>query len=375
MVSQKPVFDYFPPGTPRLFNDAIEKAVKRVSEQGNPLDVWDEMENAQVRQLQSNESFRRKMREAYDEAGVNLICATTISLNPSKAITSINHSQGVIEDLFRWQAVYDSVDWLSKVTSPKEARETVLNGDVGVILTCQDLGSAIADGKLSVAMLDKFGVPMLQLTYNSHNILGAGCTENSEAGLSNRGIEVVEDLNERGIIVDVAHCGERTTLDTLDASDSPIAFSHAACQDVGFHDRGKSDEEIKRLAKNDGYMGIFAIPDFLSNEEQVSFNKFFDHVDHAVSLLGVERVGIGTDWGVFSPDVPEFVYPSIEATNSSAGFRSEHGIELGKGIGPLQEYSDWQAIPDGLRDRGYSEDETSKILGENFLTFWERVKS
>ncbi len=366
-----PTFDYFPRGTPLLVTEQIEEAMNDVLEAGGTAGAaYDAMEEAQVRQLQEDPSFRTALREAYEEAGVNIVSATMGSLDQQ-----LEFPEGVRQDIARWQARFDAVDWLHKVTTPAEARQVVADGDVGVVLNVQNGGAAI-DGDLDeTTHLYNSGVRIVQLTYNTQNLVGTGCTERVDAGLSNHGVEFVNELNNRDMVVDLSHCGRETTLDAIDASDQPVAITHAFCEALADHDRAKSDAELEAVADVDGYVGIVAVPFFLApGEMDPKFDLFFDHIDYAVDKVGVDRVGIGTDWGSWTPELPEPLHDGIQASFAEMGFREEHGVTIGEGYGPMEEYQDWPAIPEGLAERGYSDTEIEGIFGGNFLRFWDRIK-
>lgn len=370
MSEQTPVFDYYPRGTPVVLSDRMERAMTEALEAGGTAGgANDAIENEMVRQLRDDETYREQLRAAYREAGVNLVSPTMGSLD-----SRLSYSEGVRQDLSRWQARFDAVDWFRKVTTPTEARRSVDAGDVGIILNVQNLGAAIEGDPSEVDRLYDFGVRIAQLTYNSGNLVGTGCTERVDAGLTNHGVEVVKRCNERGMVVDLSHCGTQTTLDGIATSDKPVAITHSFAQALSEHDRGKSDEELEALADVDGYMGILAVPFFLSpGEPDGDFERFFDHIDFVIEKLGIDRVGIGTDWGSWTPEVPEPIREGIEAAFSTMGFREEHGVEVGIGYGPLQRYEDWSVIPAGLAERGYDETERRKLLGQNFLSFWDRA--
>lgn len=370
MTDHAPVFDFYPRGTPLLVTDQIESAMRAALNAGRPAGgALDAMEDEQVRLLRTDPAFRDDLRAAYQEAGVTLVSATMGSLDPTTS-----YATGVREDLARWQARIDAVSWLRKATSPAAAREIVADGDVGVVFTTQNLGLAIEGDVDAVETLYNAGIRIGQLTYNSQNLIGHGCTERVDAGLSHHGVAAVERMNELGMIVDLSHCGRETTLDAVSVSDRPVAYTHTFCDALSDHDRGKSDEELEQLRENDGYVGVLAVPFFLDpGNADADFEAFFDHVDRMVDRVGIDRVGIGTDWGSWTSELPEPLHEGIMEAFQAAGFREEHGLSIGIGYGPMDRYEDWPAIPDGLRDRGYDADERRKLLGENVLDFWARA--
>lgn len=365
-----PVFDFYPNGTPLVLSDRMEAAMNAALTAGRPAGgAFDAMGNAQVRELRENPHYREQLREAYAASGVTLVSPTMGSLD-----RTLSYPEGTRQDLSRWQARFDAVPWLRKATSPEAAREIVADGDVGVVLNTQNVGAAIGGDVEAVEELYNAGIRIGQLTYNTQNLVGHGCTERVDAGLSYHGVEVVERMNDLRMVVDLSHCGTQTTLDGVDISEDPVAYTHTFSAELSNHDRGKSDEELEALRDVDGYVGVLAVPFFLDpGNSDADFDLFFDHIDRLVDIVGVERVGIGTDWGSWTPELPEALHEGFQAAFESMGFREEHGVTIGKGYGPMERYEDWGTIPEGLADRGYDEDERRLLLGENLLSFWERV--
>lgn len=366
----EPTFDFFPRGTPLLVTDRIERRMhEELDASADASATYDAMEQEQVRQLREEPAFRDELRAAFAEAGVNLVSATMMGFDRTGT-----YADGVRADLARWNGRFDAVPWLRRATSPGEAREIVADGDVGVVPNTQNLGAALEGNVETVEELYNAGVRVGQLTYNSQNLVGHGCTDRVDAGLSNHGVAAVERMNELGMVVDLSHCGRETTLDAVELSNDPVAYTHTFSNELSDHDRGKSDEELAALREADGYVGVLAVPFFLEpGEEEASFSQVFDHIDYMVEHVGIDRVGIGTDWGSWTPEIPEELHEGFMRTFRSLGFREEHGVTIGRGFGPMQAYQDWPAIPEGLEERGYDETERQKLLGENFLEFWERA--
>lgn len=365
-----PTFDFYPRGTPNVVSDRIERRMRAELEAGASAgEAYDAMEAEQVAQLREDPAYREALRAAYDEAGVTLVSATMMGFDRTGS-----YREGVRADLDRWTGRFDAVPWLRKATTPAEARRIVADGDVGVVPNTQNLGAAIRGDPDGVEDLFNAGVRIGQLTYNRQNAIGHGCTERVDAGLSHSGVETVERMNHLGMVVDLSHCGRETTLDAIDVSADPVAFTHTFSQALSGHDRGKSDEELAALREADGYVGVLAVPFFLEpGAADADFDLLFDHIDYVVEQVGIDRVGIGTDWGSWTPEIPEALHEGFMAMFRELGFREEHGVTMGCGFGPMQRYEDWPAIPNGLAERGYDREERRKLLGENFLEFWERV--
>lgn len=365
----EPVFDYSA-GTPWVVNEATLNEMENALDGGSAGAASGALTNEGVRQFRTEKSFRQQYRDAFDEAGVDLASVTLLSSDPA-----LSYRDGVLRDLERWAARFDSADWLRKVTSPDQARRVARDDEVGIVLNTQNLGEAIEGDVEKVEQLYNAGVRVMQLTYNAQNLVGTGCTDRSDGGLSNHGLDVVERMNGLDAIVDLSHCGTQTTLDGIEHSDSPVAITHSCCASVYDHDRAKSDEELEALADADGYMGIVAVPFFLTEkQDSYDFEVFFDHLEHAVSVLGADRVGIGSDFSSVDAGYPPELRDGTMELLESVGFREEHGVELGEGFGAMQRYADWGVIRSGLEER-FTDSEVEGILGRNFVEFWERVES
>ena len=167
-------------------------------------------------------------------------------------------------------------------------------GLIGVMYYTQN-ASPIGDDASRLDALHALGVRIVQLTYNTRNLLGDGCLERTNAGLSRFGLEVVEGLVARRMLVDASHCGEATTLDAISAATRPVAVTHAGCRAVYDHPRNKSDAVLKALADRGGVIGIYQINPYLGPRERNTLDDYLDHLEHAVRVAGIEHVAIGSD--------------------------------------------------------------------------------
>lgn len=377
MENKRPVFDYTSSApweqVIRAYGDVndVNNAVRDLVANGySKGESWEAIWDHEVRRFETDPEFRKAVQEIYQTAGVDLLSVTPWTHDPA-----VSERAGQRRDLARWQSRFDAAEWLHKVTSPEEARRIAADGDVGIILNTQNVGAAI-DGSLEkIDVLYNDGVRIFQLTYNYQNRLATGCNDPANGGLSKFGRAAVDRINKLGGIVDVSHCGKQTTLDTIAYSDKPVAVTHATCQAVSQHYRGKSDEEIEALAAADGYMGIVTLPWFIAPDiANPTLDIFLEHLAHACSIMGAGNVGLGTD---FYPADSRFPGELLE-------YYKDHIVELGfdrekveqrniaAGIGEFETYEDWPVIRGRLEER--FPEAAGDILGENFLTFWERSR-
>ena len=253
------------------------------------------------------------------------------------------------------------------------------NSDVFTLVgRAQDLDHAKAKQKIAVIMglqnADEFrepkevkafyelGLRCAQLTYNSQNLIGSGSTDRVDGGISDYGIEIIKAMNEVGMLVDVSHSGDRTTLDAIELSPKPIAFTHSNCRALNNHPRLKTDEAIRKLAAKGGVMGITGVRNFVKDKEPTTVEDIVDHIDHVVKLVGIEHVGIGTDSDLMGYDhMPADQYKQLKAGyKSSYAFRDK--IDTDGFNHPRKMYD----LTAALVRRGYSDSNIQAVLGGNF---------
>lgn len=242
----------------------------------------------------------------------------------------------------------------------------------------EDLDRAKREGKCAVIMgvqnsehfrkvedvkaFYEIGQRCSQLTYNSQNLLGSGSTERVDGGVTDFGGAIIEAMNKVGMLVDVSHCGDRTTLDAIAISPKPIAITHSNCRALVNHPRVKTDEAIKALGAKGGVMGITGVRMFVSEKEPTTIANVVDHIDHVVKLIGVDHVGIGSDADLNGyDDMPADQYKMLKAGyKSSYAFRDK--IDTDGFDHPMKTYD----LVEELIRRKYSNENITAILGGNF---------
>jgi membrane dipeptidase len=201
------------------------------------------------------------------------------------------------------------------------------------------------------------------------NYVGDGCLERTDCGLSDFGLEVIEEMNHLGILIDLSHVGYRTTMEAIEASEQPVAFTHANPRALCNHPRNKTDEAIKALADKGGVIGANIFPPFLAAGSHATIEDVIDVIDYLVNLVGVDRVGIGTD---FTEGQPREVFDYWLTGKSSKGprMRLDYPIVNPEGI---RSAADFPNLTDALVTRGYPASHVKKIMGGNWLRLFEEV--
>jgi membrane dipeptidase len=218
--------------------------------------------------------------------------------------------------------------------------------------------------------LYRLGIRIVQPTYNRRNLLGDGCLETANAGLSKTGVEAIAKMNDLGILVDLSHCGRQTAADAIRLSTKPVAFTHTGSAAVADHPRNRTDEELRAIAEKGGVAGIYFMP-FLSDGKQPTGADVMRHLDHMIDVAGEEHVSIGTD-GSISPEVVDdmfkerfagFVRQRREAGIGAPG-ETEDGYLFANDLNTPRRL---ETLADMLLARGHSSARVEKILGQNLV--------
>jgi membrane dipeptidase len=276
----------------------------------------------------------------------------------------------IVRSMTAWEAQIDAhpqvlarVRQAADITAAKRAART------GLIYGLQD-GVAFEDDLDRLSALHQLGIRVIQPTYNRRNLLGDGCMEPADAGLSRNGLAAIERMNALGILVDLSHCGRRTAADAIAASKRPVAFTHTGCAALVEHPRHRSDAELRAVAESGGVSGIFIMP-YLAQGQQPTAADVIAHIEHALKVAGSDHVSIGTDGNLSATALtPKFIKDFREMTRK----RREQGIaaplETDEGYlfaSDLNSPRRFETLGQLLLDRGHGADTVAKVLGGNLL--------
>ncbi len=282
----------------------------------------------------------------------------------------------IVRDIARWERQIDnSPDTLSRIRRPGDIRSAKTTGSTGLIYGLQD-GVSFEDDPDRLDALHQLGIRVIQPTYNRRNLLGDGCMETADAGLSRAGIEAIERMNALGILVDLSHCGRQTAANAIAASNRPVSFTHTGCYALAEHPRHRTDQEIKAVAQTGGVIGIYIMP-YLAKGKQPTAADVIAHIEHALAVAGEDHVSIGTD-GTVSPT--EVTAEFIEQFRKTTAQRKELGIaapfETETGYlfaNDLNTPARFETLSRLLLERGHSEARVTKIMGGNLLRLFSET--
>ncbi|HWP37059.1 MAG TPA: membrane dipeptidase [Gemmatimonadales bacterium] len=303
-----------------------------------------------------------------------------ISNARSSGITAVNLtvSGNTLADTFERMGYWERElaahpDVLMKAQSVSDIRRAKDSGRLGLVYGFQN--ATMLEGDVTnLEVFYNFGVRIVQLTYNERNLLGDGCLEPANAGLSRHGRDVVARMNELGMLVDLAHCGVQTTADGIAVSSRPVAITHSGCRAVYDHPRSKPDDILRALANKGGVIGIYMMP-FLTARGQPTSEDLLRHIEHAVNVCGEDHVGIGSDLSI----TPHRVTPEYaERHRRFVEERQRRGIAAPREedymfVTDLNSPRRMEMIADKLLARGHAEARVEKIIGGNWMRLFGEV--
>jgi membrane dipeptidase len=252
------------------------------------------------------------------------------------------------------------------VERPQDLRRAAETGKVGYIIGLQD--TEPLEGRLHLLpIFHRLGVRIVQLTYNFENAVGCGCRSAEDSGLTEVGRGMIRALNRWGILIDLSHCGDRTAWEALEASEHPVAITHANLRTTRDHPRNKPPELVKAVAEAGGVVGAVAFPPLLGESGTGTVGDYLAAIDDLVALVGATHVGLGPD---FMEAMPKEIAASVLAGLPDATLGNFHAVK------PLEGFAspaDFPALAAAMTSHGYADADARLILGENWLRLYERI--
>ena len=312
--------------------------------------------------------WNKDSMKALDESGYTGFNASVDSGNLAKGL----------KNLEEWQKrIQENANRLLLATSANDYVRAKKENKTAIMLGFQN-ATMVEDSIENLDKLYKAGTRWIQLTYNERNLLGDGCTERTNAGLSDFGIEVVERMNELGIIVDVSHCGKQTTIDGIKFSKYGASINHSMCEALyKNHPRAKTDDQIRAMADKGGVIGIICLGYMIGPNlgTETTLETYVDHIAHAVKVGGIDHVGLGAD----------FAIQGLEASGATRDnwyvprltrFKDTYNVQWPPWIPELDTTHRYRHVARALNKSGFSSGDIEKILGQNWLRYYrETLKS
>ena len=234
--------------------------------------------------------------------------------------------------------------------------------------------SPIEDDINLIEKVHEHGCRFMQLTYNNQSLLATGCYEKNDSGVTNFGREAIKEMNRVGIVVDMSHSAEKSTLDAIEISEKPIAITHANPSFWHQALRNKSDFLLKKLSESGGILGLSLYSHHLKDGTNCKLESFCEMVAKTAEIMEVKNIGIGSDLCLNQPDsVVEWMRNGTwsKSTNYGEGSKKKPGF-------PKQ--PDWfldargfDNLESGLKKAGFNKQEVDGILGNNWFNFYKGI--
>ena len=234
--------------------------------------------------------------------------------------------------------------------------------------------SPIEDDIKLVEKIHQLGCRFMQLTYNNQSLLATGCYEKVDSGVTNFGQEVIKEMNRLGIVIDMSHSAEKSTLDAIELSEKPIAITHANPSFWHPAKRNKSSDLLKILSDSGGILGLSLYPHHLKNNTDCTLESFCEMVAKTSEIMNVKQIGIGSDLCLNQPDsIVEWMRNGTWSKSKNYGEGSKNKSGFPKQPEWFQDARGFSNIEKGLKKVGFSDEETHGILGNNWYSFYKSI--
>ncbi len=287
-------------------------------------------------------------------------------------VTIVYHEDCVetLQVIGKWNRLFEAhSDLIMPVTCAADIKTAQKVGKVGIMFGFQNC-SPIENTIDYIQIFRDLNVFFMQLTYNNQSPLATGCYEDTDSGITRFGKQAIKEMNRVGMLVDMSHSAEHSTLEAIEISERPIVISHA--NPNFFHPalRNKSDTVLKALAESGGMLGFSMYPFHLKNGPDCTLNEFCQMVADTADLMGVDKIGIGSDLCQGQPlSILEWMRNGRWSKEMDYGEGSSTNANWPKPLSWFANNSDFPNIIDGLRQIGFAEDEVEKIMGLNWYHF------
>jgi len=280
----------------------------------------------------------------------------------------------LLNEIKKWQELFDkNSDLIFQGTNFKDIEKAKLEKKTAIFFGFQNC-SPIEDDISLVEKVHNLGCRFMQLTYNNQSLLATGCYEKIDSGVTNFGREVIKEMNRVGIVIDMSHSAEKSTLDAIEISEKPIAITHANPNFWHAAKRNKSNELLKTLSDSGGILGFSLYPHHLKNNTNCSLDSFCEMIARTSDIMNIKNIGIGSDLCLNQPDeIVEWMRNGTWSKSKNYGEGSKNKPGFPKQPNWFEDARGFFNIEKGLRKVGFSEEETDGILGNNWYNFYKNI--
>lgn len=276
--------------------------------------------------------------------------------------------RATMDNVARWKGWFrEHSDLITQVTTSADIARAKREGKTGIILGWQNL-TGIEDQLGYLQLFKELGVGIMQIAYNTQNLVGTGCYESRDGGLSDFGHEVIAEMNRLGILCDLSHVGAKTSEDVIKASKKPVAYTHCLPGALKAHPRNKSDEQLRFIVERGGFVGVTMFPPFLRRGTESTVDDYVEAIEYVIQLCGEDQVGFGTDF------TQGYDRKFFEWITHDKGYARKL-TEFGDIVNPagIREIKDYPNLTAAMQKRGWKESRIRKVMGENWVRLLKEV--
>lgn len=286
----------------------------------------------------------------------NSVIADSFPVEMPEALSMLYHAN-LLFDTFS--------DQVAPIRTTCDLTAAKASGRVGMILSTQGL-ACIGEDTRNLWVLQQLGVRIMQLTYNEHNALGSGCMEPNDHGLMRRGQQAIEQMGVLGVVLDLSHVGQRTSMEAIAYTRKPPIFSHVAVKHFNAHNRAVTDDQIRAMADKGGIVGLCPHSVFIERErgKRPTIDDYLDQIQYVADLVGADHIGVGTD--NFQTENHFSLRGRSEFARTLPTFFGGYSPNEKHADG-FSKWSEWSNLTTHLLAKGFSAEDTKKILGGNFM--------
>ena len=273
-----------------------------------------------------------------------------------------------MNNVARWKQWFrEHADLITQVHTTADIARAKRESKTGIALGWQNL-TGIEDQLGRLELFKNLGVGIMQIAYNTQNLVGTGCYESRDGGLSDFGREVVAEMNRLGILCDLSHVGPNTSEDVIRASTKPCAYTHCAPAALKSHPRNKSDDQLRFIVDRGGFVGVTMFPPFLKRGTQATVDDYVEAIEYVIGVCGEDQVGFGTD---FTQGYGREFFDWITHDKGYARKLTEFGDIINpEGMREIKDYPNLTAT---MEKRGWKESRIRKVMGENWVRVLKEV--
>jgi membrane dipeptidase len=305
------------------------------------------------------------------ESGVTVINFTVneVGNGPNKFMAAVKNIAGLEHELLLHP------DALMKILRGADIQAAKASKRLGIVYGCQD--TTMLDANLrNLEVFADLGVRIVQPTYNVRNLMGDGCIEKADGGLSKMGYDFIAEMNRLKLLLDLSHAGPRTIAEGIATSKAPMAITHTGCRALVDLPRNTRDSELRALADRGGVVGIYFMP-FLRESGQPHAEDLIRHIEHAANVCGEDHIGLGTDGSISGVPLTEayraYFRKDVEARKKAGYGAPGESADVLTVVPEYNEPARFARLANDLANRGWSGSRIDKLLGANFARLFAEV--